>query len=1165
MLGRRGYILLVCAVILSSLLTLVLRPPKTEITACGVDKTTLAVEVCPPGEVKTILDRLGPDGRDRLYRQTVADFALIASYAGLWGATGLALHPIVAVMAVAAAGADVIEDLAIFRAFEHPRWLPVIRCAGLTKWALLGLAFVALVLLFRPCRRSGWLTFLVLAATALAYGLAGLAFVAGLVDPRFVGWGTVPMVVAVFLQLVVHLAFHDDFVAHAQRWRAGHREASTSLSLEQVLREEFERLHPPLNAGTTGLGALYEAIHGLVEKRAALCISGGGIRSATFALGVMQGLARVGVLPHFHYLSTVSGGGYIGGWLTAWLHHQNNDVAAVSASLARVDPTRKLEPEPAPITHLREYSNYLAPRSGLLSADTWTLIGTVLRNLILLWFVLVPLLVALLMLPRIYLSLLRAGQVSEPASDRVGCVLLAVGAIALAWAVAYIGASIPSSTTALRGQGLFLSLCLAPLMVAVLCLTLFWAWWPTRTAMDFVRFAVAVHMAAWLGYTSWLWIDWRLTPGRARKSARQQLWAVVAALFELLVVVVVGVAAGYLAWLLATVLFPDLESFTLFYASVAPAVFIGAFLLAATLLVGLLSRLTQDEDREWWARAGAWMLIAGTVWLVLNSLVLFGPLLFSGPVVTWLLASVGGVSGLFTIIGGWSARSAATTTTSDRGRASILDRLVLPAAAALFAVVLLIALSTLTTGLLGWLLDRRTDLLPGDHWEQWPPFGEGPLDHVAVLLTSSPLLVAAAGVGLALVGAIAAWCINTNKFSLHAMYRARLIRAYLGASNDRLDRNRNPFTGFDETDNIQMHELWPSPQSAPRLPGAPPRTRLFHVVNLALNLVHGDRLAWQERKAHSFTVSPLHAGSVAADVVRRVSADDVRGYRRTGLRLTDPRYHYGGPRGISLGTAITISGAAASPNMGYHSSPVVTFLMTFFNARLGWWLGNPGPAGENTFHLSFPRFTVRPIVAEAFGLTGRTSPYVYLSDGGHFENLGLYEMVLRRCHFIVVSDASCDETCELTDLGGAIRKIRIDLGIPIEFPRGISIYPRSADPATRARGVYWAVGRIRYSTIDPPAPPATPAACDARDGWLLYVKPAFYGKDGKEPSDVYQYALANQPFPHESTVDQFFSESQFESYRMLGWHAVTRLCEGWTGHTLAELMTHADRPRPYEG
>jgi hypothetical protein len=271
-----------------------------------------------------------------------------------------------------------------------------------------------------------------------------------------------------------------------------------------------------------------------------------------------------------------------------------------------------------------------------------------------------------------------------------------------------------------------------------------------------------------------------------------------------------------------------------------------------------------------------------------------------------------------------------------------------------------------------------------------------------------------------------------------------------------------------------------------------------------------------------------------------------------------PHSRYGGADGISLGTAITISGAAASPNMGYHSSPLVTFMMTIFNARLGWWLGNPGPAGHDTFYLANPRFPVRPIVAEAFGLTERTSPYVYLSDGGHFDNLGLYEMVLRRCHLIVVSDGSCDAHCDLNDLGGSIRKIRADLGIPIDFPGGISIYPRSADLATLARGLYWAVGRIRYSLVDPP-PTDDPAARDARDGWLLYLKTAYYGT---EPPDVYEYARANDQFPHESTVDQFFTESQFESYRMLGLHAITRLGAGFTGRSLDDLVRHAGAPRP---
>src|SRR5437660_10007619 len=90
---------------------------------------------------------------------------------------------------------------------------------------------------------------------------------------------------------------------------------------------------------------------------------------------------------------------------------------------------------------------------------------------------------------------------------------------------------------------------------------------------------------------------------------------------------------------------------------------------------------------------------------------------------------------------------------------------------------------------------------------------------------------------------------------------------------------------------------------------------------------------------------------------------------------------YGGPKGISLGSAVTISGAAASPNMGYHSSPLVTFILTLLNVRLGAWLGNPGPAGDATFQLGYPRFSIGTMIAEAFGITNYTSSSVYSCEG----------------------------------------------------------------------------------------------------------------------------------------------------------------------------------------
>ena len=932
------------------------------------------------------------------------------------------------------------------------------------------------------------------------------------------------------------------------------RQSTAFLPLSQALEEEFVALHGPLPGPARGvddgdrLPALYEAIHALPEKRAALCLSGGGIRSATFALGVLQGLARAGLLTQFHYLSTVSGGGYIGGWLTAWIHRVGNDVQKVAGELASLKPRAKLDPEPEPISHLREFSNYLSPRAGLLSTDAWTLLGTILRNMILIWLVLVPLLAAVLMLPRLYLSLLLWVNTAGPSFHP--SVLLAVGGVLLAWAVAYIAATIPSNTTARRGQGKFLVFCLLPLLLGLGSLTIYWAAVSGRAAgpgreplpvlVNFVWFGAVVHLLAWAGYTVWLRTSW----GQGRPAKASQGAQVGSFLAELFVVVVAGAVGGAIAWLLAAKLFSRVDYTLILYAALAPGFVVGAFLLAATALVGLLSRWTEDDDREWWSRCGAWFLIAGSAWTVFGALVLFGPVLFSHVWIGRALTAVGGVSGLMAVVGGWftklGARDRASSQTSPRDR---LMALAVPLAGVVFAAVLAIGLSTLISGLLGWLIRQSGDTVGGlPQWGNWP---HGPFDHVGVLVSSPIWIVAGVAVALTALGLLMAWFINTNRFSLHAMYRNRLIRAYLGASNT--DRHANPFTGFDDNDNLQLHELWPRSSAAPA--GAPvTRRKLLHVVNMALNLVHGERLAWQERKAHTFTASALHAGSLMV------------GYRRTRAGAGGPRAHYGGTEGMSLGTAVTISGAAASPNMGYHSSPLVTFLLTLFNVRLGWWLGNPGVRGDHTFYLASPRVAVRPIVAEAFGLTGSTGPYVYLSDGGHFENLGLYEMVLRRCHFIVVSDASCDEGGVFQDLGSAVRKIRADMGVPIDFEGGIGILPRSADPARRAASLYWALGRIRYSIADPSTAPG--AAPGARDGWLLYVKPAFCGT---EPPDVCEYAMAHGQFPHEPTTDQFFSESQFESYRMLGSHVMQQMSRDWTGGSIADFIAHVAARLPGAG
>jgi hypothetical protein len=246
-------------------------------------------------------------------------------------------------------------------------------------------------------------------------------------------------------------------------------------------------------------------------------------------------------------------------------------------------------------------------------------------------------------------------------------------------------------------------------------------------------------------------------------------------------------------------------------------------------------------------------------------------------------------------------------------------------------------------------------------------------------------------------------------------------------------------------------------------------------------------------------------------------------------------------KSIRLGTAMTISGAAVNPNMGYYSSPVVMFLMALFNIRLGWWLGNTNSKGSRRswlglgqpyFMKATPTVAMMPLISETFGRTDKERLFLNVSDGGHFENLGLYEMVLRRCEFIIVSDAGADHRFEFDDLANAIERCEVDLGVKIVFDDGVKIRSREeAQPVTAKRRlrkkarreddtIRFAVGTINYP--------------DGSKGKLLYLKPAFFG-DGSEPIELAHYAKAHPTFPHQTTVDQMFDENQFEAYRELGY------------------------------
>jgi len=215
---------------------------------------------------------------------------------------------------------------------------------------------------------------------------------------------------------------------------------------------------------------------------------------------------------------------------------------------------------------------------------------------------------------------------------------------------------------------------------------------------------------------------------------------------------------------------------------------------------------------------------------------------------------------------------------------------------------------------------------------------------------------------------------------------------------------------------------------------------------------------------------------------------------------------------------MAISGAAVSPNMGYHSSPATAFMLTMFNVRLGWWMGNPR---RWTYKYSDPGLGVIYMVNDLVGKSDIDSLFVYLSDGGHFDNMGVYELIRRRCRNITLVDAEEDPQNTFEGLANTIRRCRIDYGVEIV----IDTSPITVISAKTEKKAHRVDGTIHF--------PGDP--CKIPSGKITYIKANLAGD---EPTDIKEYKKNNDVFPQQPTSDQFFTEEQFESYRKLGYLSV---------------------------
>ena len=377
---------------------------------------------------------------------------------------------------------------------------------------------------------------------------------------------------------------------------------------------------------------------------------------------------------------------------------------------------------------------------------------------------------------------------------------------------------------------------------------------------------------------------------------------------------------------------------------------------------------------------------------------------------------------------------------------------------------------------------------------------------------------------------------NPNESSMHKFYRERLSKGYL----EREDVQEN---AESRTEPIKLSALG---EHGP-----------YHLINVALNLHGSIAEDLRGRNADFFIFSKSYIGGP-----------------RTGYCKTEEMEER--DKHVNLGTAMAISGAAASPNMGGYSTIGLRFLLSLFNIRLGYWLHHPKvltkgwaeAENANGFKKAWNALTKTDRVGpnllriEATGNLHERGSFINLSDGGHLENLGLYELLRRRCKYIIAVEGASDPDLHFNSLHQLVRFARIDMGIEIEIDLSkirsvtknddyLQALTNGRDTGTKSKDAVayserpWAIGRIKYSG-DP-----------SQWGWLLFIKLTIT-KD-IENNYIRSYKEQHPKFPHESIADQFFDEAQFEVYRELGYQHTKSFFESymeWAGIEDKLSITH---------
>ncbi len=927
---------------------------------------------------------------------------------------------------------------------------------------------------------------------------------------------------------------------------------------------------------------------------AGLALSGGGIRSATFCLGFMQALAKRGLLERFDFLSTVSGGGYIGSFVGAWINNVR-DGRTVQNEL----PNSASKP----VRFLRNNGRYLAPNGA---GDALAAMASHLRSWFTVWLV---------------LGLVGFGSLLLAEAAKIG-VNFKDWRDSLTTVPAAKREAGPGATVGREGDGprtLADGAASGGVTAGKKCDEEKKEESVWTTAMSYIRCSPLFKVAAWLlllalpamvaywyaGRSVGLIFIWILLAGIggglgwACFSGLVEGWSV-ARTFALwwtygLTVLLAGYASASsrhpevprnrlndglatvleLALAVAALAVVDTIGLSLTTNGVWSAAILPVLAAAAQSLLPRLAAGSKKETPGW-----------GTV-LALPA----------GALIVALIA--------FGVLSSLAHRCA-----------GLIAGKVPPAVAGPILAVTLGAFAAITIFHFHpqrWAVPRQWTRMVavlavagGAAWAVWSLStwgGEPGTQALAVVTMAAVFLTFGAWVGFSF-GFV-------NLSSHHRLYSARLTRAYLGASNPL--RTGNPTTGASEVPLGRDRRDVTSAMPGDQIPMASYRPHDFggplHLINVTVNeTIDGiSQIEQKDRKGFSLAVGPLglsvrtmdhalfEANPKAANLKERGGQAWLRPARAEGFHTLAAE----DGRAVSvempaLGSWVGISGAAFTTGLGAGTSWAKSFLLGFFNVRLGYWWDSglapearAGRAARGGATAGDVGSTLFPSQAGLFDewmarFRGAARQHWYLSDGGHFENCAVYELMRRRLPLIVCCDCGADPDYEFEDVGNLVRKARIDFGAEIAFWDAAKLneelgekweeknpgLANAVGPLAELEAVKEGTGKgyspknVALAWITYPKDQAGDPEQPAVRSLLVLVKPTL-SKD--TPEDLQNYDSTESGFPQQSTLDQFFDEAQWESYRKLGSFIGEKLFAGEAAGKPLEwerLVELAQRDRP---